>query len=139
MPRKPTKFPNFCADHSVAGPSRCLDAFSTALNQADSSGWYSSTLQLQLASLQFCVMCRSVSTLHLIVKDNIHALLLEDAPASDDKVKKLRRTRVPTIRPLILAWKIPVTYLRRFSSQVLGNVKELAFGNRFNDKIDDAA
>ncbi|CAM9961395.1 unnamed protein product, partial [Ascophyllum nodosum] len=37
----------------ITRPSRCLDAFSIALNQADSSGWYSSTSQLQLASLEF--------------------------------------------------------------------------------------
>ena len=72
-------------------------------------------------------------------EDGIHTLLLEDAPASDVKVKKLRRTRVPTIRPLILTWKIPVSYFKRFSSQALANVKQLTFGNRFNDKIDDAA
>ncbi|CAM9968500.1 unnamed protein product, partial [Ascophyllum nodosum] len=49
------------------GPTRCLDAFLIALNQADSSGWYLSTLQLQLASLKVCELCRSVSTLHLTV------------------------------------------------------------------------
>ena len=71
----------------MVGPSRCVGAFSIALNQAGSSGWFSSTLQLQLASLQFCVLCRSVSTLHLIVEDGMHTLLLEDAPASGVKVK----------------------------------------------------
>ena len=119
------KTSNFCVDHFVTGPNRCLDAFSIALNQADSSGWYSSTLQLQLASLQFCRVCRSVSTLHLTVTDDIHTLLLEDAPASDVRAKKLRRTRVPTFQPLILTLNRPVSCLRRLSKETLANVVQL--------------
>ena len=118
----------------MVGPSRCVDAFSIALNQAGRSGWISSTLQLQLASLQFCVLCRSVSTLHLIVKEGMHTLLLEDAPASGVKVKEPLRTRVPIIRPLILTWKHPVSCFTQFSSEAFANVQQLTFGYRFNDE-----
>ncbi|CAN0006917.1 unnamed protein product, partial [Ascophyllum nodosum] len=110
-----------------AGPSRCLDAFSIALHQADSSGWYSSTFQLQLASLQFCVVCRTVSTLHLIVENDKYTSLFDDAPASDIKPKKPRRTRVPTLRPFKLTWKLPVSVLRRFSSEALAKLQQLTF------------
>ena len=122
----------------MAGLSRCLDAFSVALNQADSNGWYSSTLQLQLASLQFCLMCRSGSTLHLIVIDDRQTLLFEDAPSSNVNVKKLRRTRVSNFWPLILTWKLPAVHLKQFSS-ALAYVKQLTFWDGFNDKVDDVA
>ena len=123
----------------MAGLTRSLDAFSIALNQADSSGWYSSTMQLQLASLQFCVMCRSVSTLHLVVIDDRQTLPFEDAPTSTVNVEKLRRTRVPNVCPLILTWKLPAFYLKRFSSKALAYVKQLTFRDAFEDKVDDVA
>eukprot|EP00903_Cladosiphon_okamuranus_P014849 g13750.t1 len=52
-----------------AGQGRCLDAFLAALGQASEGGekiWYVSTLQLQLASMEFCRACRSVPTLRPI-------------------------------------------------------------------------
>ena len=129
----------FCVDHSLVGPSRCLDAFTIALNQVNSSsGWYSSTLQLQLASLQFCVVCRSVSTLHLLVKDGMPTLMFEDAPVSDVKVKKGRCTRVPAIQPLILTLELSV-WLSRFSSETLANVAQLTLLEGFNDELNDVA
>ncbi|CAN0415709.1 unnamed protein product, partial [Ascophyllum nodosum] len=116
------------------GPSRCVDAFSIALNQADSSGWYSSTLELQLASLQFCVVCRNVSTLHLIVKNGMETLLLDDAPTSDVKVKTPCRTRVPTLRPLILTWKLPIQAIDGVVWPA--SLQRLTFGEYFNQAID---
>lgn len=51
-------------------PRRCLDAFTVALHQAfEGQRWYTSTAQLQLASLQFCRACRSVLTLYMITVD----------------------------------------------------------------------
>lgn len=55
---------------AAAGGDRCLDAFVVALNQAcegRKNSWYTSTLELQLASLEFCKACRSVSTLRVLV------------------------------------------------------------------------
>ncbi|CAN0202173.1 unnamed protein product, partial [Ectocarpus sp. 8 AP-2014] len=46
--------------------SRCLDAFIVALSQPRAGGnkqWYASTLQLQLASFDYCRACRRVPTL----------------------------------------------------------------------------
>ncbi|CAM9144032.1 unnamed protein product, partial [Laminaria digitata] len=43
-----------------AGRERCLDALSVALSQeSDDKRWYTSRLQLQLASLQLCILCRT--------------------------------------------------------------------------------
>ncbi|CAN0223234.1 unnamed protein product, partial [Ectocarpus fasciculatus] len=49
-----------------------FDALVVALSQACDGGkkrWYASTLELQLASLDICRVCRSISTLHVRVKD----------------------------------------------------------------------
>ena len=128
---------DYCVEQPGAGPTRCLDAFLIALNQADSSGWYLLTSQLQLASLKVCELCRSVSTLHLTVENCLHALACADSTASDLKVKKLRGTRVPTLRPLLLTWKLPLFCLNRFSSKALANIKKLMFGKHFNEEIND--
>ncbi|CAM9976499.1 unnamed protein product, partial [Ectocarpus fasciculatus] len=45
--------------------SRCLDAFTVALSHGCDEGqrrWYTSTSELQLASLDFCLECRNVTT-----------------------------------------------------------------------------
>ena len=78
-------------------PTRCLDAFLIVLTRDDSSGWFSSTLQLQLTSLQFCELCRSVPTLHLTVGTAMHDLVWTDSPSSDLEVKERYDTRVPTL------------------------------------------
>jgi len=80
------------------GSSRCLDAFSIALNQTDSSHWYTSTLRLQLVSLQFCIFCRSVPREHLIVDDSVRNEVWMDTPTGGRNVKP-RVTRVPALRP----------------------------------------
>ena len=135
---------------SGAGPTRGLDALLIAINQADSSGWYSSTLQLQLTSLQFCELCRRVPTLHLTVETAMHDLVWKDYD-----------TRVPTLRPLILTWRRPFFYLNVFSRKALARLQQLkfegyfeeetenivwllslqklTFGNRFNQTIDRVA
>ncbi|CAN0122972.1 unnamed protein product, partial [Ascophyllum nodosum] len=129
-------FSLLCFDPSWTDPNRCLNAFNIALYQADGKGWYTSTLQLQLASLQFCVLCRSVSTLHVTIKRRIRARVWKDVPTSDGKVKKTRITRVPVLQPLKLTWRLPVSRLGHCSSKVLANVEQLTLGDR-NDEIDE--
>eukprot|EP00903_Cladosiphon_okamuranus_P014166 g13165.t1 len=49
------------------GKRRSVNAFAVALDQACGGGekrWYTSTLELQLASLELCRACRRVPTLH---------------------------------------------------------------------------
>ncbi|CAM9839374.1 unnamed protein product, partial [Ectocarpus fasciculatus] len=56
--------------HDFSRRSDCLDAFIVALNQAcdgQCKRWYASTLELQLASLEFCGACRSVQTFQVHV------------------------------------------------------------------------
>ncbi|CAM9759840.1 unnamed protein product, partial [Ectocarpus fasciculatus] len=52
---------------TAEGQTQFLDALVVALSQACDGGkkrWYASTLELQLASLEICRVCRSISTLH---------------------------------------------------------------------------
>lgn len=52
----------------VVGRTLCLDTFTVALNETCSDqGSYLTTENLQLTSLQFCMACCSVSTLHVKV------------------------------------------------------------------------
>ncbi|CAM9252174.1 unnamed protein product, partial [Ectocarpus sp. 12 AP-2014] len=53
-----------------AGQTRCFDIFNIALSQAcarEEQRWFASTLELQLASLDICRACRSMSILHVRV------------------------------------------------------------------------
>ncbi|CAN0022744.1 unnamed protein product [Ectocarpus sp. 6 AP-2014] len=57
--------------------SSCLNALVVALNETcNGKSWYTSTKELQLASLEFCVACRNYQTLHLKVDAQIPRRLL---------------------------------------------------------------
>lgn len=98
-----------------AGPGRCLEAFVVALNMScDGNVWYTSTKELQLASLQFCVACRNVPTLHLAVKNtDVPARLWNDHAATEayTGAKRLSTTRVPAFRPREVTWGQPAWFL----------------------------
>ena len=64
-------------------------------------------------------------TFHLTVENNMHVLLWADSPASDLEVKKRHDTRVPTFRPLILTWRLPLFRPNIFSSSALENLQQL--------------
>eukprot|EP00752_Nemacystus_decipiens_P008223 g7353.t1 len=68
---------NFELHEETSGSSRFLDAIIVTLNQAcEGERWLASTKELQLASLQFCVACRDMPTLHLRVNRDIPDWLL---------------------------------------------------------------
>lgn len=85
-------------DYPRKGP-KGLDAFSIVLTHAGSSEWYTSTLNLQLASLQLCVLCRSVSRLRMAVSNVVPFRVCKDVPA--------RSTRIPALRLRQLTWRLP--------------------------------
>ncbi|CAM9291629.1 unnamed protein product, partial [Hapterophycus canaliculatus] len=87
-----------------------VDAFAVVLKEAHHGDpWFSSTKELQLASLDLCVACRAVTTLHLRVDEDIPERLL-DAPDTIDTHALARTpinhrsTRVPRLRPLGVVW-----------------------------------
>ncbi|CAN0340877.1 unnamed protein product, partial [Ectocarpus sp. 8 AP-2014] len=90
------------------GPGRCSEAFVVALNTGcDGNVWYTSTKELQLASLQFCVACRNVPTLHLAVYNtHVPARLWNDHAATEARTgaKRPSTTRVPVFRPRGVTW-----------------------------------
>lgn len=102
----------------VAGAARCLDAFTVALNQAcqgREKHWYVSTLELQLASLEFCKACRSVPTLHVSVNDRTPVSLWSPSKAhtgmKTSSSKKVRLfCRISVVRALRLTWQLPLDW-----------------------------
>ncbi|CAN0149697.1 unnamed protein product, partial [Ectocarpus sp. 13 AM-2016] len=72
------------------GSTRCLEAIAVVLNQSSPKGgireppFISSTLQLQLACLELCAVCRSLPSLHIKVPETLPASLWVAATSSDD-------------------------------------------------------
>ena len=118
------------------GASLYLDVFSISLNQANGRGWYTSTLDLELASLQLCVLCRGVSTVHLTIEPSVPSRMWKGSPASDCNIKRSRSSRVPTLRPLKLSWDLWGLPFEQCSSAVMANVEQLTFRRGFNQPID---
>ena len=124
----------FCV--SRVGPSRCLDAFVIALNQACddrvNKRWYTSTKELQLASLEFCTACRSVPTLHVKVEKGTPTRLWMSAAGRETRnATRLNATRVPVIRAHAVTWKLSASALRSMGD-VLSKAKRFMFGDAFN-------
>lgn len=92
------------------GGRRCLDAFRVSLQQAccDRESWYTSTTQLQLASLPFCLACRDSVTLCLTVDDKTPGRLLAGGSDGDAVAvaapHQRGRTRVPRLRAREVTW-----------------------------------
>ena len=94
----------------VSGEHQCLDAFIVALGQACEGGkkrWYTSTMELQLVSLEFCRACRSVPTLHVPVKDSTPRSLWP--PQSQIGASNaIISSRVPAVRAIHLTGELPM-------------------------------
>lgn len=103
------------------GQSRCLDAFIVALGQVCEGGlkqWYASTLELQLASLEFCRACRGTRVLAVRVNDRTSRSLwfspTSETRRTTRRAKKLCfSTRVPGVRARCLEWALPMDDLVR--------------------------
>lgn len=104
----------------TAGGDRCLQAITIALDAAsDGKRWYTSTANLQLASLSLCIACRHVATLHVRMDMLTPPRLWDPAAAQsiitdDPRGGSEQRTvfsRVPPIRARSLRWERPVKLL----------------------------
>ncbi|CAM9162233.1 unnamed protein product, partial [Ectocarpus sp. 13 AM-2016] len=101
---------------NVDGKGRCLDAFTVALSQAgEGKRWYVSTVELQLASREYCRACRSVTTLHVTVDNRTPRCLWADRDSrtrpGTHSSKKVCSSRVPIVRALRLTWMLPMEVL----------------------------
>ncbi|CAN0429376.1 unnamed protein product, partial [Ectocarpus sp. 12 AP-2014] len=121
------------------GPTRnsCLNAFYVALGETrDGKSWYTSTKELQLASLEFCMACRAYKTLHLIVDVRIPRMLLAAADGPVRHPKRLSRTRVPRLRARHVTWNMPTAAELRSPIFALMELDHLEFGGAFEGSLD---
>lgn len=100
-----------CALSVFPGSARCLNAFTIALGQASERKWYTSTLELQLASFEVCVACRGVRTLLVTVDEYIPLSLWDDHDSFCDPLKRPEKRRLPARRAAAVAWKMPAGML----------------------------
>ncbi|CAM9741407.1 unnamed protein product, partial [Ectocarpus fasciculatus] len=129
--------------HATSGPllpgsGRCLDAFAVALYQAsDGKRWYTSTQQLQLASLGFCAACRSVSTLRVNVEPCTPRRLWAGVAITREAGSAKRRSvpRVPILRAREVAWDLPGSALEDINGDALSRVEHFAFSHEFNHDV----
>ncbi|CAM9698565.1 unnamed protein product [Ectocarpus sp. 8 AP-2014] len=116
--------------------AQCLEAITVVLNQSSPKGgireppFISSTLQLQLACLELCRVCRSLPSLHIKVRETLPSSLRVAPTFSDDAgdhdngvlLPSLRRcyprggmrgrdgvtpNRVPPLLPFSVTWGYP--------------------------------
>ncbi|CAN0426918.1 unnamed protein product, partial [Ectocarpus sp. 12 AP-2014] len=85
----------------------CLDALVVALNETcNGNSWYTSTEELQLASLEFCIACRNCPTVHLKVEAHTPRRLLAATDSPPPHPKRLFQTRVPRLRACRVTWNM---------------------------------
>ncbi|CBJ31361.1 conserved unknown protein [Ectocarpus siliculosus] len=120
-----------------AGPSRCLDALIIALNQASGGEWYTSTMQLQLASLELCASCRSMHLLKLNVQHGTPTRLWRGTATTREtrSVKRRNVTRVPVVRARTVTWKLPGLALRNMTGDAWSEVTTFSLGPGFDDDL----
>ncbi|CAN0197326.1 unnamed protein product, partial [Ectocarpus sp. 13 AM-2016] len=124
------------------GPTRnsCLEALIVALNETcDGASWYTSTKELQLASLEVCMACRNYPTVHLNVDEQIPRRLLATADAPPPHPKRLCWTRVPRLRARRVTWNMPTAAELRNPIFAMTDVDCLEFGLDFEGSLDAVA
>lgn len=90
-----------------SGNGLWVDAFTIALGQASNGKWYTSTLELQLASFRVCVLCRGVRTLRVIAETGMPSSLWDDEDRVGGSLKAPGGRRVPTMRAAGVEWLMP--------------------------------
>lgn len=115
-----------------------VDVFMVALNQArDEESWYTSTKELQLASLEFCAACRSVATLALIVDGRVpRSLLATDSALLPPDRKRSCSSRVPRLRARRVRWNLPTAAELTRPIHSVAGATELDFGYGFVDSLE---
>ena len=69
----------------------------------------------------------------------MHTLVREDALASNLRIKRLGRTRVLTLRPFALTWRLPLSRLNLIPCEVLRNMERLTFELSFIETANEVA
>ncbi|CAM9716605.1 unnamed protein product [Ectocarpus sp. 12 AP-2014] len=119
---------------STVCPSKRLRAFRAILGDtSDGKHWFSSTKQLQLASVHFCVECRNVRRQHLRVDDDTPGWLLGAAGVPLRAADRTFRSRVPRLRAREVTWKRSSAALLKKPLFALAEAESMTFGWRFDD------
>ncbi|CAM9765425.1 unnamed protein product, partial [Ectocarpus sp. 4 AP-2014] len=120
--------------------SSCLDALVVALNETcDGKSWYTSTKELQLASLEFCIACRNYPTVHMNVDERIPRQLLAAADAPPPHPKRLCQTRVPRLQARRVMWNMPTAAELRNPIFAMKDMDFLQLGDAFEDSLEAVA
>ncbi|CAM9635143.1 unnamed protein product [Ectocarpus sp. 4 AP-2014] len=105
----------------------------------DGKNWYTSTRELQLASLDLCIACRNYPTVRLNVEAHTPRRLLAATDAPPPNPKRLFKTRVPRLRACRVTWNMVTAAELRFPMFVMTDVDCLKFGKDFQGGLEDVA
>ncbi|CAM9756904.1 unnamed protein product, partial [Ectocarpus fasciculatus] len=120
--------------------SSCLNAFTVALDDTcDGKRWYTSTKELQLTSLEFCIACRNYQTMNLKVDSEIPRRLLAAADAPPLHPQRLGGTRVPRLKARRVTWNMPTAAELREPVFAMTDVDRLEFGRAFEGSLETVA
>lgn len=110
-----------------------FNALAVALNQmCDGKRWYASTKELQPASLDLCIACRTCPTGHLQVGTRTPRRLL----AAADLPKGRCCTRVPRVRARRVTWDLRTAAELRIPILAMTDTDCLEFGDDFNGSLE---
>ncbi|CAN0067461.1 unnamed protein product [Ectocarpus sp. 8 AP-2014] len=128
------------------GPDQnsCVKVFIIAFNEMwgetwDAKGWYTSTKELQLASLEFCKVCRTYQTLHLNVEARTPRRLLAATDAPPLHPKRPCGTRLPRLRARSVTWNMPTAGELRNPIFAMTDSDRLVFGRGFEGNLEAVA
>ena len=119
---------------AVPGGNSFVQVCVIALSEVSfGQGTYLSTKHLQLASLQLCTVCRSVSTLHVTVDSNTPRRLWETSAEQ----ASTHMTRVPVLKARGVTWirSTDATFMYG-ENEVLANVDSVCFCPAFNRSLE---
>ncbi|CBJ28452.1 conserved unknown protein [Ectocarpus siliculosus] len=115
----------------------CLSSLIVALNETcDGTSWYTSTKELQRASLEFCIACRNYPIMHLKVDPQIPRNLLAAADAPPPHPKRLCWTRVPRLRARSVTWNMRAAAELGNPIFAITDVDCLEFGGTFDGSLE---
>lgn len=99
---------------------------------SDGEQWYTSTVNLQLASLPLCIACRDVATLHvrvdMLTPRNLWDPAAQRIPGNACGPSKTKAaSRVPPVRARSLRWERTVKFLEQLEMGEVGQVSRAAW------------
>ncbi|CAM9108795.1 unnamed protein product, partial [Scytosiphon promiscuus] len=118
-------------EEPTQGSRHSLDALTVAIDQHSPEGWYVSTLQLQLASMQLCLACRRFSTLEVRVEEGTPSCVwARSTPLSE------QGSRVPPLRAVGLTWELDYFLIETARTELTKNLQRLELYSPFLSSVE---